>query len=459
MGPRSRELYVALRRLIEAGQVVPGDKLPTTRDLAKRFAMSRAAAVAAFELLIAEGFVEARVGAGTFVAATVPHLASASRGVAAERVVIGPLVCALGVVFRDERSEATFRKLISRHFKRPGAEHFSYGDPRGGRALRAAIAAYLRVARGVRCEADQIVVTAGSQHALDMIARAVLRPSDAVLIEDPCFPKAHAALAAAGVSVIGVPVDEHGFDASHCETRHAAARAAYVTPSHQFPLGVTLTMPRRLALIDWARRNDAWIIEDDYHSEFRYSGPPLASLQGMDGAGRVAYVGSFSKALFPGLRVGYAVLPEALLGKVLDIRARSDGQPPTLAEGALADFLDEGHFSAHLRRARRRALAARDILVSGLKAHCLSRLTVTAPDQGLHVVARLNGGQVDRDVVDAMARAGVGGQALSSLFVEREPEQGLVLGFSGFTEAELRSAAERIGAVLNERGGPRPSRG
>jgi GntR family transcriptional regulator / MocR family aminotransferase len=450
-GPRTRELYGAIRRLIEAGLVPPGAKLPTTRDLAGRLGVSRASAVAAFEMLTAEGFAEARVGAGTFVALQVPLLAAkTAKTRAPDPQLSTPLPCELGVAVTDARTQRVFRGLLSRHLSRPGPEHFRYGDPRGGIALREAIAAYLKTARGVRCDASQIVVTSGTQHGLDLVARAALGPGDTIWIEDPCFPMARAAFAGAGADIVGVPVDDEGLDPALGEALCPKARAVYVTPSHQFPLGVTMTMRRRLALLDWARRNEAWIIEDDYDSEFRYAGPPLTALQGMDGSERVAYFGTFSKVLFPGLRVGYAVLPAPLLDAVLSLRARSDRQPPTFAEGALAELLNEGHFAAHLRRARRRVQSSRDVLVAGLRAHSAGALDVAVPEQGLHMVARLIAGtskRPDMEVVAAANAAGVGARALSTMYVNAKPLQGLVLGFSGFTDEVLREAAEKIGAL------------
>ena len=448
-GPRSRALYAAIRAIIEAGDLPAGAKLPTTRDLAKRFGLSRASAVAAFEMLIAEGFARARTGAGTFVAPQVPRVPVAmDRDRIADPHPPAALPLALGVTMPDLRTMQMFRTLLSRDLARVGAAHFHYGDPRGGLALREAIASYLRTARGVRCGAERIVVTSGTQQALDLLARAMVRPGDAVWIEDPCYPMARAALTHAGAHLVGIPVDDEGLDPALGEALHPGARAVYVTPSHQFPLGVTMTMRRRLDLIDWARRTGAWIIEDDYDSEFRYAGPPLTALQGMDAAGRVAYVGTFSKVLFPGLRLGYAVVPDPLLDAVLDLRARSDRYPPTLADGAMAALLNEGHFAAHLRRARRRAQASRDVLTAALRAHAGGALDVTTPEQGLHLVAWLRSAQPDTAIVAAAQAGGVAARALSSMFVTAPPKQGLVLGFSGFSDDALGAAARKLGQVL-----------
>ena len=448
-GPRSKALYSAIRHLIESGAVPAGAKLPTTRDLAKRFHLSRAAAIAAFESLVSEGFAEARVGAGTFVAGQVPHLPREKTASRAPDPAAAPaLPLTVGVTALDPRTARIFRRLMSRHLARPTPDLFRYGDPRGGLELRQAIADYLRSARGVRCDAHQIVVTGGAQQGLDLLIRATIQPGDAVWAENPCYPMAHTALKGAGAKVVGVPVDDEGLDPAIGERLCPNAKAAYVTPSHQFPLGVTMTMRRRLALLDWARRNDAWIIEDDYDSEFRYAGPPLTALQGMDGAGRVAYVGTFSKVLFPGLRTGYLVAPEPLLEAVLAVRARTDRFPPTLTEAPLADLLNHGHFAAHLRRVRRRVQAARDVLVQALEKYGRGRLTVAAPEQGLHMVARLLSDRQDTDIAAAAKAAGIGARALSPMYIGKPATQGLVLGFSSFGPEEIRDAAIGLCALL-----------
>ncbi|CAM5768825.1 GntR family transcriptional regulator [Labrys miyagiensis] len=444
-GPRTRELYAAIRRLIEGGQAPSGTKLPTTRDLAARLGVSRAAAVAAFELLVADGFAEARVGAGTFVAPQVPALAPVSREVPPMAAPSPPLPCELGVATMDEKTMRIFRRLLSRSLARPGPEHFHYGDARGTRALRDAIAAYLRTARGVRCDPEQIIVTTGTMHGMDLVVRSVIRPGDAAWIEDPCYGKARTILKAAGARLVGVPVDGEGIDPAQGTIACSKARLAYVTPSHQFPLGVAMSMRRRLALLEWARRNDGWIIEDDYDSEFRFSGPPLACLQGMDDGDRVAYLGTFSKVLFPGMRIGYAVVPRALLAAVLRLRIQSDRQPPTLAQGAIADFLDQGHFAAHLRRVRRRVQSARDRLVAGLRR---GGLEVDVPEQGLHLVAGLPSSFDDRALAIAAREADVGALPLSPLHVDAPQRQGLILGFSGFDGEVLAEAAERLCRLL-----------
>ncbi|MGJ7039884.1 GntR family transcriptional regulator/MocR family aminotransferase [Shinella sp. BE166] len=443
-GKRTPALYRELRRLIEAGTIPAGSKLPPSRDLAGRLKIARGSVVAAFETLIAEGYAVARTGAGTFVADRVPVVKSALPVETENTEAKMPLPGTLGVAMADARTLNLFRTLLARHLARPGPEHFYYGDPRGGAALRQAVAAYLRQARGVRCEARSIVITTGTQQGIDLVIRSALRPGDRVMVEDPCYPSARAAFAGAGLDLSGLAVDAEGADISLAT---AGARAVYVTPSHQFPLGVTMSMRRRLALIDWARETGGWIIEDDYDSEFRFAGPPLAAMQGMDDSGRVIYLGTFSKVLFPGLRLGYAVIPDPLLETIMALRSRTDRSPPTLAEAALTDLLREGHFAAHLRRARRHAQAARDALVAGLSA--AKNLSVGVPDQGLHLVAGLPDSLADTAAVEIARGAGLGVRALSSMAVTNPPRQGLVIGFSGFAPEVLHAAATRFATAIS----------
>ncbi|WP_018236320.1 PLP-dependent aminotransferase family protein [Ensifer sp. BR816] len=450
-GKRSRALYTAIRRLIETGQLPAGAKLPTTRDLARRLGLSRGAAVDAYEVLIAEGFAEARVGAGTFVAAEVPQLKADVPEIVDDGADYSgpPHPCTLGIAIADERTRRVFRQLLHRRLERPQPNFYSYGDPRGEHELRQAIADYARVARGVRCHPGQVVVTSGIRHGLDLVMRAALHPGDAVWVEDPCYLSAQATITGVGLRTVPVPVDREGIDVAAGEVIGGKAKAVYCTPSHQFPLGVTLTMRRRLALIDWAKRNDAWIFEDDYDSEFRFSGPPLASIQGMDDAGRVIYLGSFSKVLFPGLRIGYAILPEPLVEPVLAQRQQMDRQPPSLPQGAIADLLNEGHFAAHLRRVRKRAEACRDALVDGLGAGGNS-FSVAAPEQGLHLIVSLADEFDDEKLVTAAAEAGIGALPLSTHYLAAPIRKGLVLGYSGFEPEDLRRAGKKLAGIVHD---------
>lgn len=450
-GPRRLALYRSLRGLIEGGQMRPGDKLPTTRDIAKRFGVSRGAAVAAYEMLVADGFAEARVGAGTYVAEAVPLLQAVplpSPSVTEEAKA--PLPGALGCSTADETTLRIFRMLMNRHLTQPSARHFHYNDPAGSLALRVEVAAYLKAARGVVCEPDQVIMTSGTQQGLDLAVRALLKPGDPVWMEDPCYAAASELFNGTELAVTPVPVDGQGIDVAAGIVARPDARAVYVTPSHQYPLGVTLSMARRLALIDWARAADAYIIEDDYDSEFRFSGSPLSALQGIDGEGRVIYLGTFSKTLLPGFRFGYLVVPRHVRERVLTVRRLTDRFPSTLAEDALTEFLRDGHFSAHVKRARKRVKAARDALVEALRCE---RLTVSAPEQGLHLVAELDGAEDDVALAQQARGAGFGIKALSPLYQAETQRRGLVIGFSGFSPDRLGKAARDFVATLDARRG------
>lgn len=449
--PVLRQLYLALRGAILSGALPPGARLPPTRALAQQMGLARNTVVAAYDQLLAEGFIEGRVGAGSFVSRDLPEgLEPAAPPAAAPPPAPAPdefsaLPFATGRTGWDARSQRIWRALTLRRLAAPDPAMFGYGDPRGSRALREAIAAYLRAARAVRCDPDQVVVTAGAQQAIDLVLRVLVRPGDPVWVEDPCYPALRAALAAAGAGIVPVPVDAQGMEVAAGVAAAPAARLAYVTPSSQYPLGVVLSMARRLELLAWARRAGAFLLEDDYDSEFRYAGRPLAALQGIDDAGRVIYVGTFSKVLFPGLRLGYCVLPPELLGPVLAARLRTDWHPATLAEGVVTDVLAEGHFAQHLRRMRVQYRAARDTLVAALRAEGLE---AEPPEQGLKLLLRLPAGRGDLAVAAAAARRGVVARPVGPMVLAAPPVPALMLGFSGHEPAALRRAARVLAEVV-----------
>lgn len=446
-GPRRQALRAELRRLIETRVLLPGQKLPPSRDLAARLSLARGAVVAVYEQLVADGYVETRPGAGTYVGATVPEASPSriARGPQAEGGPAAPAPGKLGSGTADEKTLRDLRRLFRDALARPPASFAHYGDPFGEHALRRQIADYLRATRGIRAEVDQVMITSGTQSALALIARAVLRPGDRVWVEDPCYPQALLLFRSLGLRIVPVPVDRDGIDPASGVAAAAEAAAVYLTPSHQFPLGTTLSMPRRLALLDWARKCGAWVIEDDYDSEFRFTGPPLAALHGIDRAGRVIYLGTFSKALAPGLRLGYAVLPDEILDTVRRLRDLTDRYPNPLIETVLAGFLARGHYAAHLRRARKRCRMARDALVAGLSA---APLDVSVPDQGLHLIAHARDGARDTDLQVQAQQAGLACRRLSEMFIEAPARQGLVIGFSGFAPEQIEAAARRAAGSI-----------
>jgi GntR family transcriptional regulator/MocR family aminotransferase len=444
-GASSQErLYQALCHAIVGGIAKPGEALPPSRTLAKQTGFRRNAITDAYERLIADGFAVARVGSGTFVAARIPakvHDKPKTRTVI-EQPPHGAL--ALGCTHIDNQALRRFRAFAGRRLRAFGSEHLHYGDPRGSRELRAAIADHLLSARGLRCDPDQIMLTSGTQHGLRIVLSAILKAGDQIWCEDPGYPTARKAIEHCGARPVSVPVDAFGLRVARGRAAAPRARAAYVTPSHQFPLGVQMSMPRRLELLDWAKEADAWVFEDDYDSEFRYDGAPLLSLAGIDHLRRVIYMGTFAKTLFPGLRIGYCALPETLIGPVTSARAALDRYPGTLLEGAVADMLNSGAFAANLRKMRGLYREARDVLAQTLSTASDGRLSVPVPSQGLHLVARFDPSTEPSVASQAKAAAGVEGWLLADTYLRARPIPGFVLGFAGHPIPQLIASAERL---------------
>ena len=426
--PLFRQLYQQLRSAILSRRLRPGTKLPSTRELSSQLGVSRSAAVAAYEQLLAEGYTSGRRGSGTYVSSELaePVEGNAQRGKrpvaaiksnATQMHSIGDFVDVtvqseerpfnLGRTRVDARTIELWRKLSARTFRSLNPGHLGYSDPRGTIELRKAICDYLQAARAVKCDPEQIVVTAGTQQAIDIVIRILPNRNREVWVEDPVYPLTRQALLAAGATVHPIPVDAQGIDVGRGIASAPNACAVFVTPSHQFPTGVVLSMARRLELLAWARKKDAWIVEDDYASEFRYGGRPLASLQGLDEGERVIYIGTLNKALFPGLRLGYAVIPHALLQPFVAARYLMDRQPSTLSQAVVAAFMEEGHFAAHIRRMRVLYKAQRDELVAAIQSKLGADLTVCAPDQGMHLVAFTRRGLSDTAIERAGRQHGV----------------------------------------------------
>jgi GntR family transcriptional regulator/MocR family aminotransferase len=321
----------------------------------------------------------------------------------------------------------------------------------GYRPLREAIAAYVGTARAVRCGAEQVIVVTGSNRAIDLVVRVLLNPGDQAWAEDPGYPQARAALLGAGGQVVPIPINEEGLDADAGLARCPDARLAYVTPSHQYPTGVTMSLPRRLALLDWASSRSAWILEDDYDSEYRYVGRPLASLQGLDRHGRVFYLGSFSKVLFPALRLGYLVVPPTLVSAFGAAQASLGGSPPSLEQAVLADFITEGHFVRHIRRMRTLYAERQDALMRALRRELAGRLEVPAFESGMHLLGWLPEGTDDRTVSERAAKAGVAVRPLSAFYATPTRRGGLLLGFAALRPNQIRDGVRRLAAVLDGR--------
>jgi GntR family transcriptional regulator / MocR family aminotransferase len=462
--PVFRQIYLRLRSAILSGTLRPGTKLPSTRELAVQLGVSRSAVVSAFEQLLAEGYASGKKGAGTYIASDLPEpfaaihsrkkrSISVTKPTASSRQRGGFIDVTtqsderpfnLGRTLVDARTTELWRKLTARSLRSFGRHHLGYGDPHGMLELRKSVCDYLQAARAVRCEPEQVIITAGTQQAVDIVTRVMQGPDKEVWIEDPGYSLTRLALVAAGAKVRPIPVDQYGINVAEGIRRAPKARAVFITPSHQFPKGVVLSMARRLELLAWARERDAWIVEDDYASEFRYGGRPLASLQGLDEAERVIYIGTLNKALFPGLRLGYAVVPASLARVFVTARYLMDRQPPSLCQAVVAAFMEEGHFAAHIRRMREMYRDQRDALVAALRRRLDDHLTVDPPDQGMHLVAYTRRGLSDVTVERAAREHGVIVRAMSSLYIEAPARSALMLGFSGYPCQAIAPAINRL---------------
>jgi GntR family transcriptional regulator/MocR family aminotransferase len=472
--PLYQQLYAEIRAAVLSGRLPAGARLPATRALAGALGLARSTVVNAFEQLLAEGYLESRVGAGTFVAADLPE---ALLPLSALPAPADPPTSAVGLsqrgmllatarvsVISTPRPAQPFRhglpdvgsfplalwtRLLAQRYAAPTL--LDYGDPAGHLPLRAAIADYLNAARGMHCRPEQVIIVSGSQQGLDLAVRLLLDPGDAVWLEDPGYLGARAALRAADATLIPVPVNTEGLDVAAGQALAPQARMAYVTPSHQFPLGVTLTLARRLALLAWAEAAGAWILEDDYDSEFRYAGRPLAALQSLDRAGRVIYLGTFSKVLFPGLRLGYLVVPPSLVGAFTAARAITDRQASGVTQAALADFIAGGHFARHIRRMRTHYAARREALIAGL-ALLGEQIELLPATAGMHLTALLAPGVDDTALTRRAAAYQLDIAPLSAYALGPLARGGLILGYAPFTPEAILAATQRLGRVV-EAGG------
>lgn len=471
-----RQLYRALRHAVVDGRLRPGERLPPTRALATEWGLSRNTVVTAYDTLLAEGYIEGKVGAGTFVASALPDTPpeGARRRLEARRGVglsaRGAALADAPSVLRDPLGRpfslgtpdlgafpfALWGQLLGRVWRVGGRTLAADPDPLGYPPLRDAVAGYLRAVRAVRCEPEQVVIVSGAQQGLALVAQLLLDPGDRAWVENPGWPGNRAALLGAGARLVPVPVDFEGIDVAEGVRRDAGARLALVTPSHQFPLGVTMSLGRRLQLLDWAAARDAWIVEDDYDSEFRYAGPPLAALQGLDGAGRVVYVGSFSKVMFPALRLGYVVVPPDLVASVRAARRHFDGGTSVVPQAALHRFLADGHFASHLRAMRALYAGKRAALLDAVGREFTGLGRAEAGEAGMHVILRLPEARCDRVVSKRAARIGLSVPPLSDYGVDGAGGNGLMLGFAAHGVESLERAVRDLAVLVGEEGASLP---
>ncbi len=459
------QLYRQLRERILDGRLRGGARLPASRELAARLGVSRNTVTRAFDQLYAEGYIEGQVGAGTYVvelAGMTPRPSPAGGGplpaALRQRLAAGPRLVPppadaprafrIGVPAFDLFPFETWARLSARFWRRPGAQRLGYADPAGDRRLRELVAAYLRQARGLSCEAEQVVITCGAQQGISLCARLLLTAGERAAIENPGYRAAGEAFANAGARLCGIGVDAEGLDVAALE-RAGDCRLVYVTPSHQYPTGVTLSLARRLQLLDWAERHDGWIVEDDYDGEYRYSGTPLAPLAALDRGGRVVYVGTFCKIAFPALRLGYLVLPPALAGAFAECLALDMRHTETGTQAVMAEFIASGHFQRHVRRMRAAARSRRDALLAGWPSAIPGCAPLPALEAGLHLCVRVDGLAREGELLAAAQRAGVEMNGLSRYWLPggdtpADERAGLVLGFAAVPEEEIARALRTL---------------
>jgi GntR family transcriptional regulator/MocR family aminotransferase len=455
-GDRASAIYRALLEAVRAGRLTKGDRLPPTRALARDLGVSRNTVALAYERLVAEGFLESRVGSGTFVTGQeAPTPRTARDGVLTPRAgwtfaptpVSGgsappPYDFRVGIPDASLFAFDTWRRLVSAELRAGAHAPGRYADPAGHADLRAAIARYVAIARGVTADADDVLVTHGTQQALDLVARVLVAPGDVVAVEDPGYPHARDVFASYGARVVPVPVDREGLVVDQLPDH---VRLVFTTPSHQFPYGPPLSRERRRTLLEVAERRGVAIVEDDYDSEFRFTDGPLSPLHALDEHGRVIYVGTFSKSLVPALRAGYLVAPPSLRTALRAARQLADGYGQPAQEVALARFISDGLLAAHLRRARVTYAERRALLLDGLAQLLGDRLEVVPSAAGLHITAVCRDpGVDDAAVVDAMAGEGVVVEALSAYAMGDGVPSGLVFGYGAVAAGAITPGLERL---------------
>ncbi len=480
--PLYRQLYQRLRDSILTGRLQAGTRLPSTRVLASELGVSRNTTALAYELLQLEGYIESRVGDGTRVvplqpgqlfqrnreaqgldASGTPEMPPSAfarhcqalidisypERLYGEQARRGMNLFLVGQPDVTSFPYETWARLLAKHARHslPAVSFYQYVQ--GYLPLRQAIATHIGVTRGVHCSPDQIYLTTGAQGALDLIARALLDPGDLAWVEDPGYSGARAALLAVGAQPVAVPVDERGLDVDAGRQLAPEAPLAIVTPSHQFPTGVTMTLDRRLALLEWSRKTGAWIVEDDYDSEYRFSERPLEALHGLDRAERVLYIGTFSKVLFPFLRLGYLVAPaELLTGLKATLRFQA-GHLPLLGQLALADFLSEGYFTRHVRKMRQFYRERCNTLVEALRQELGQSVEVTVPAAGMHLAVWLPAGVNAQAVARRAAEYALHILPISQFSQRSLPRDGLLLGFASASPQELRAGVHTLALALN----------
>lgn len=471
--PLHTQIYRSLRTAVARGDLRAHQRLPSSRTLSVELGVSRITVLDAYSQMLAEGYFESRAGSGTYVCSALPEAMLnarrpqsprarqknvAPRGVARRAAqfpieVRTPWQGGLGAFAVHQPAFEQFpfaiwARLIADHSRNPNAHAIHHVDPLGSKRLREAICTYLRTSRAVQCDPEQIMVVSGSQQALQIATTVLLDPGDPIWMEEPGYRLARNLFTASGCRVIPVPVDNEGLQVEYGIRQAPGARVAYVSPSHQYPLGSTMSASRRMQLLDWAQRNASWIIEDDYDSEYRFESPPVASLQGLDSNGRVIYIGTFSKVLFPSLRLGYVVIPPDLVERFIAVRYTLDIFPPYLFQEVIADFMREGHFSRHIRRMRLLYTERRAALVRLIEEQIPEFLQVSGTQAGMHLAAELPSHFDDTALARRAAEQHLWLWPLSTSYATSRVKSGFILGYGNVDVAAMGPAITKLRSVL-----------
>ncbi len=467
--PLYQQIYDSFRTKIIQGELRAGEPVPSSRELARELRTSRLPVLNSYSQLLAEGHFETRRGAGTFIASTMPaqrRTAHANHGgTDSRRRLISVRARALPKFERPSWSEQLgpfqvgqpeiksfpihiWSRLLSRYSRELRPSALQYGNPMGLNELREVLAVYLRTSRGVQCQADQIMMVSGSQQALDLATRVLLEPGASAWVEEPGYWLVHQVLAAAGCKAVAVPVDSEGLNVAAGRKLKPNAKAAFVAPSHQYPLGVTMSATRRFQLLEWAHKTGSWIIEDDYDSEYRYGSMPISSLQGLDANARVIYTGTFSKVLFPALRLGYIVIPLDLVERFAAVRQAMDICPTHGSQAVLAAFIREGHFARHVRRMRKVYEERRRVLIEQIERQLGPSYEIMGTAAGMHLTLLLADNVRDRQIAERAVKQRLWLSALSLSYIGRSPRQGLVLGFGNSPVAQIPKAVLLLKEIL-----------
>lgn len=472
-GQIAAQLIQALRHAVQNGDLQAGDPLPSSRELAMTLSVSRGTIIEAYDQLLAEGVLEARARQGTFVSDALSHSKSQQtqerRNIQPTHVQLTPAAQAYAEVLKEfkplphlpfavsvpvgrTQPNDIWRKFGNRYRARGAGAPSGYDDPQGVFSLRVAISDYVRRSRSVHCEPEQIVITSGIQQALYICSQILFKAQDQVWVEDPAYRGTTALLenSIQPLHIVRVPVDEEGIQVDTGINLAPNARAAFVTPSHQYPIGMPMSLARRTSLLTWAKQQSAWIIEDDYDSELRYSGQPFPALQGL-APEQVIYLGTFSKVLFPSLRLGYAVLPEALVAPFCGLRVLIDRHPPSADQHVLAAFIQEGYLERHIRRIRNVYAENRRYLIDMIERYIPKHLGyLQAGDQGMHMVLWLAHYMDDRKIAQAVLDAGIAIKAVSPTFSLERKRSGLVLGLGDFELIQMEYAVQSLANILKQ---------